>query len=292
MFLLVFSYIIGSITGPGIWYAITVASPRGVGGLIHNFVWVCAAEWVYFTVEVGVWSEERMRESMRKSYMAGQYIYSNRVIARHGPGKGITAEVDRIAEKGLLQLHPYVPPRLRSVNDGNRLEAGELLAKIACANCMRWSRGRRCATSRTPGWRWHWITAKALISPAAATSPRPARPTSATAAASMRRSVRSRCASAATDMVARTFTGVTRDDQVRETLLGVNGQTAVEVTPWVRAVLGLRADQARFDVDSLSQPANSGAARDHLLSPKLALVLGPLGEDRVLRQRRARLPQQ
>ncbi|MCH9741926.1 MAG: cytochrome c, partial [Proteobacteria bacterium] len=33
MFLLVFSYIIGSITGPGIWYAITVASPRGVGGL-------------------------------------------------------------------------------------------------------------------------------------------------------------------------------------------------------------------------------------------------------------------
>lgn len=26
MFLLVFSYIIGSITGPGIWYAITVAS--------------------------------------------------------------------------------------------------------------------------------------------------------------------------------------------------------------------------------------------------------------------------
>jgi len=52
MFLLVFSYIIGSITGPGIWYAITVASPRGVGGLIHNFVWVWAAEWVYFTVEV------------------------------------------------------------------------------------------------------------------------------------------------------------------------------------------------------------------------------------------------
>lgn len=38
--------------GPGIWYAITIASPRGVGGLIHNFVWVWAAEWVYFTVEV------------------------------------------------------------------------------------------------------------------------------------------------------------------------------------------------------------------------------------------------
>lgn len=318
MFLLVFSYIIGSITGPGIWYAITVASPRGVGGLIHNFVWVWAAEWVYFTVEVigvyalvyligkidprthlkltwsfalaswatmllivgilsfmmwpghenwyqsgstndafynlnffahlgtrtgsmfvmaavvglmvvsrekdaalrrsvvrfiapiglvgglfavmmflyylqtlpnnaivmlnthllpvyaqgmvavfvvttlwllfawwqpqrvytslavalfafiavvGVWPEERMRESMRKPYVAGQYIYGNQVIARDVPGKGITAEVDRIAEKGLLKLHPFVPDRLRVVNDSNRLEVGQLLSKIACANC-------------------------------------------------------------------------------------------------------------------------------------------------------------
>lgn len=318
MFLLVFSYIIGSITGPGIWYAITVASPRGVGGLIHNFVWVWAAEWVYFTVEVigvyalvyligkidprshlkltwsfalaswatmllivgilsfmmwpghddwyqtgstndafynlnffahlgtrtgsmlvmaavvglmvasrmkdqalrksvtrmlapvgllgglfavmmflyylqtlphnaivmlnshllpvyakgmvavflvataylvfawwrpqwvhtalavavfafvavvGVWPEERMRESMRKPYVAGQYIYGNQVIARDVPGKGITAEVDRIAEHGLLKLHPFVPDRLRTVSDANRLEVGQLLAKVSCANC-------------------------------------------------------------------------------------------------------------------------------------------------------------
>lgn len=318
MFLLVFSYIIGSITGPGIWYAITVASPRGVGGLIHNFVWVWAAEWVYFTVEVigvyalvyligkvdakshlkltwsfalaswatmllivgilsfmmwpghdnwyqtgstndafyninffahlgtrtgsmlvmavivglmvasrmqdqalrrsvvkfltpiglvgglfsvmmflyylqtlpnnaivmlnthllpvyaqgmvavfvvstlwlvfawwkphriytalavalfafvsvvGVWPEERMRESMRKPFVAGQYIYGNQVIARDVPGKGITGEVDKIAEKGLLQLHPFVPDRLRRVNDHNRLEVGQLLTKVACANC-------------------------------------------------------------------------------------------------------------------------------------------------------------
>jgi len=318
MFLLVFSYIIGSITGPGIWYAITVASPRGVGGLIHNFVWIWAAEWVYFTVEVigvyalvyligkvdakthlkltwsfalaswatmllivgilsfmmwpghenwyqtgstndafyninffahlgtrtgsmlvmavivglmvasrmkdmelrrsvvkflapiglvgglfavmmflyylqtlpnnaivmlnthllpvyaqgmvavfvvstlwlvfawwkphrvytslavalfafiavvGVWPEERMRESMRKPYVAGQYIYGNQVIARDVPGKGIIGEVDKIAENGLLKLHPFVPDRLRAVNDENRLEVGRLLAKVACANC-------------------------------------------------------------------------------------------------------------------------------------------------------------
>lgn len=318
MFLLVFSYIIGSITGPGIWYAITVASPRGVGGLIHNFVWVWAAEWVYFTIEVigvyalvyligkvdakshlkltwsfalaswatmllivgilsfmmwpgndnwyltgstndafynlnffahlgtrtgsmlvmaalvglmvasrvedpdlrrsvvrlmapvgmigglfavmmflyylqtlphnaivmlhthllpvyakgmiavfvvstlwllfswwkpqriytelavavflftavvGVWPEERMRESMRKPYVAGQYIYGNQVIARDVPGKGIKAEVDLIAEKGLLQLHPFIPDHLRTITDANRLEVGQLLTKVSCANC-------------------------------------------------------------------------------------------------------------------------------------------------------------
>lgn len=30
MFLLIFSYVIGSITGPGIWYTATAASPRGL----------------------------------------------------------------------------------------------------------------------------------------------------------------------------------------------------------------------------------------------------------------------
>ena len=318
VFLLVFSYIIGSITGPGIWYAITVTSPRGVSGLIHNFVWVWAAEWVYFTVEVigvyalvyligkidakshlkltwsfalaswatmlrivgilsfmmwpgheswyetgstnaafynlnffahlgvrtgsmfvmaaivglivaagirdqglkrdvirlitpvgllgglfavmmflyylqtvpdnarimlgshllpqyatgmvavaavttvylvfswlkpqyvrvwlavpaflfiaivGVWPEERMRESMRKPFVAGQYIYGNQVIARDVPGKGIVSEVDEIAEKGYLKLHPFIPDRLRVITDDNRREVGELLTKIACANC-------------------------------------------------------------------------------------------------------------------------------------------------------------
>jgi mono/diheme cytochrome c family protein len=324
MFLLVFSYIIGSITGPGIWYAITVASPRGVGGLIHNFVWVWAAEWVYFTVEVigvyalvyllgkvdarshlkltwsfalaswatmllivgilsfmmwpgneawyttgstndafynlnffahlgirtgsmlvmatvvgllvlsrhldtamrervtrilapiglaggllavlmfmwylqtlphnaqlmltvnlmpmymkgmvavfvtttlyliwawikplhiktyvalplflfiavyGVWPEERIRESMRKPYVVGQYVYSNQIIARDVPGKGITAEVDRVAEHGLLALNAFVPDRLKTITPDNKLEAGQLLAKMACSNCHALEKG-------------------------------------------------------------------------------------------------------------------------------------------------------
>jgi outer membrane receptor protein involved in Fe transport len=77
------------------------------------------------------------------------------------------------------------------------------------------------------------------------------------------------------DTVARQTIGVTRDDKVQETMLGVYGQTSVELTPWLRSIVGLRADNARFKVESLAQAANSGNANDHLLSPKLSLILGP-----------------
>jgi outer membrane receptor protein involved in Fe transport len=77
------------------------------------------------------------------------------------------------------------------------------------------------------------------------------------------------------DTQARQVVGITRDDKVQETLLGVYGQTSVELTPWLRSIVGVRADQARFKVDSLSNAANSGSASDHLLSPKLSLILGP-----------------
>ncbi|MHB8770385.1 MAG: cytochrome C [Syntrophales bacterium] len=52
LFVLIFSYVFGSLSGIGIWYAATVASPRGISGLIHNYVWGWATEWVFFIVEV------------------------------------------------------------------------------------------------------------------------------------------------------------------------------------------------------------------------------------------------
>ena len=51
-FLLIFSYVLGSVTGPGIWFAATIANPRGISALIHNFVWLRATEWVFFLIEV------------------------------------------------------------------------------------------------------------------------------------------------------------------------------------------------------------------------------------------------
>jgi len=319
MFLLIFSYVIGSITGPGIWYTATAASPRGISALIHNFVWVWATEWVFFVYEVigvfalvyfmnkidkkthlkltftfalasvgtlaliigiisfmmwpgteayyttgsasdaffgtntfphmflrvgfmimmsgviglvissamkkenealsnelsrkmgfvsliggfvtmfffmwymgtlpenahmvfsftkdtviqnriilailfslyfliaiikpklinvpiastmiaviliaGLWPGEKLRESMRKPYVAGQYIYSNQIISRDVPGKGIKSELPIIAEKGLLQVNPFVPENLKVITADNKLEAGKLLARMSCSNC-------------------------------------------------------------------------------------------------------------------------------------------------------------
>lgn len=317
MFLLIFSYVIGSITGPGIWYTATAASPRGISALIHNFVWVWATEWVFFIYEVigvfalvyfidkidrkthlrltytfalaslgtlfliigiisfmmwpgndafyttgsasdaffgintfphmflrigfmimmsgvigliissalkdkelsseltrkmgvvsliggfltmvsfawyiltlpesadtlldiylpnilatriglmvafgiyffvaifaphlikqpvaivmlfviaivGLWPGEKLRESLRKPYVAGRYIYSNQIVGRDVPGKGIKSEVEIVAQHGLLKVNPWIPERLRSITPENKLEAGELLTKLACSNC-------------------------------------------------------------------------------------------------------------------------------------------------------------
>ncbi len=52
LLLLIFSYVFGSLTGVGIWFATSVVAPRGISALIHNYVWGWAAEWVFFMVEV------------------------------------------------------------------------------------------------------------------------------------------------------------------------------------------------------------------------------------------------
>lgn len=50
--ILIFCYVTGSLSGVGIWFAATLASPRGLSALIHNYVWGWATEWVFFLIEV------------------------------------------------------------------------------------------------------------------------------------------------------------------------------------------------------------------------------------------------
>ncbi|MEW6456373.1 MAG: cytochrome ubiquinol oxidase subunit I [Acidobacteriota bacterium] len=52
LIILVFAYVFGSLSGIGIWFSATVANPRGISGLIHNYVWGWATEWVFFIIEV------------------------------------------------------------------------------------------------------------------------------------------------------------------------------------------------------------------------------------------------
>ncbi|WFR77447.1 TonB-dependent receptor [Janthinobacterium rivuli] len=65
-----------------------------------------------------------------------------------------------------------------------------------------------------------------------------------------------------------------REDRVREASIGLYGENTVQWLPWLRFVAGLRYDVYRFNVAS-SIEGNSGAANDHVVSPKLSLILGP-----------------
>ncbi len=80
------------------------------------------------------------------------------------------------------------------------------------------------------------------------------------------------------DSAARQITATTRDDDVSETLLGLYGQSAFELTPWLRSIVGLRADQLRTQVNALSLAANSGSARGTQVSPKFSLIAGPFAK--------------
>ena len=83
----------------------------------------------------GIWPEERARESMRKPFVAGQFVYANQIIARDVPALGVHSELPMLAEQGILKSHPFVPDPLRKINPGNQLEAGQALALIYCSNC-------------------------------------------------------------------------------------------------------------------------------------------------------------
>jgi outer membrane receptor protein involved in Fe transport len=84
------------------------------------------------------------------------------------------------------------------------------------------------------------------------------------------------------DSVARQVTATVREDKVRETMLGLYGQTSVELLPnALRAVLGLRADHVKNRVDALTLAANGGSSTDTQVSPKLSLIAGPFAKTEV-----------
>lgn len=72
------------------------------------------------------------------------------------------------------------------------------------------------------------------------------------------------------------------DASIRESSLGVYAQEDITFTPWLRAVLGLRADTFGFSVDDHLEDMDvlavktSGVEQASRISPKASLVLSPL----------------
>jgi outer membrane receptor protein involved in Fe transport len=77
--------------------------------------------------------------------------------------------------------------------------------------------------------------------------------------------------------VARARIDTTREDEVTQSSYSAYSSLKTRWTPYVRTELGLRADLFDFDVSS-NIGANSGSADDSIVSPKLALILGPWSE--------------
>ena len=73
---------------------------------------------------------------------------------------------------------------------------------------------------------------------------------------------------------ARVRVATTQESAVRQTSVGVYGEAATQWTPWLRSIVGLRADRLDFKVAS-TIAANSGSGAANLASPKLSLVFGP-----------------
>ena len=77
--------------------------------------------------------------------------------------------------------------------------------------------------------------------------------------------------------VARQVVSTTRADQIRERSLGLYGENKTRWSDSFRTVLGLRADNFHFKVNS-DNAANSGTASATKVSPKVNLIFGPFNK--------------
>lgn len=142
--------VIGILVGVGAYFAMTLLRPKT---LVVGGAWAMTVAVLVF----GLWPEEVTRESIRKPWVAGQYLYSNQVIGRDVPGMGIKSEIPNIEAHGFMKTMVFMPENLRTITDSNRLEAGRVLALATCSNChsltntgMRPLKNYFTASSTTP----------------------------------------------------------------------------------------------------------------------------------------------
>lgn len=120
----IMAVLIGTLT----YFVITMLRPKV---LVEGF----AGAMTVIILVAGLWPEETARESMRKPYVAGQYVYSNQVIGRDVPGMDIKSQLPTIEKVGILKAHPFTPEHLQTVTEGNKIQAGEYITMVYCSNC-------------------------------------------------------------------------------------------------------------------------------------------------------------
>ncbi|MDW8237113.1 MAG: cytochrome C, partial [Aquificaceae bacterium] len=117
-----------------------------------------ARAWIAYPIYVlifflGVYPEEKVRETIRKPYIAGEFIWVNQIIARDVPAKGIEKETEKIAQAGFLKVNPFVPEGLKTITTENKLMAGKAIAILQCSGChnINGSSGLRPFTKKFEG---------------------------------------------------------------------------------------------------------------------------------------------
>lgn len=84
---------------------------------------------------LGIYPEERIREILRKPYIAGEFIWVNQIIARDVPAKGIKSDIDKINQHGFLKVNAFVPEGLKNITPENEIMAGKAIAVLQCSGC-------------------------------------------------------------------------------------------------------------------------------------------------------------
>lgn len=68
------------------------------------------------------------------------------------------------------------------------------------------------------------------------------------------------------------------DNRVKETEAALYVENTTNWTPWLRSLVGVRANAINLDLTSKTYAPNSGSVSDNRVSPKLALIFGPWGK--------------
>jgi hypothetical protein len=94
--------VLGILAGTVAYFAMTLVQPRT---LVSGGAAVMTVAMLVF----GLWPEEVARESMRKPWVAGQYVYSNQVIGRDVPGMGVKSEIPLLEAHGFMKTQVFIP---------------------------------------------------------------------------------------------------------------------------------------------------------------------------------------